>query len=232
MNWLRASGLALILVVQAAAAGAQTNAPAGTATGQKPPLATEAPMHHPTGMQDMTGMMGHGHMGGMPGMMRHPGFAEGDAPALPGQAAFGAIQEIVGMLQSDPHTDWSKVDIDALRQHLIDMDEVTMRASIDKEPIDGGLRIEIKGNGRTLEAIQRMVPEHAREIDGLNGWTVRSAAMPDGVELSVTATNPAEAQKIRALGFMGILVQGSHHQVHHLAMAKGESIHAHQPVKP
>jgi hypothetical protein len=227
MNWLRASGLALILVVQAAAAGAQTNAPAGTATGQKPPLATEAPMHHPTGMQDMTGMMGHGHMGGMPGMMRHPGFAEGDAPA-----AFGAIQEIVGMLQSDPHTDWSKVDIDALRQHLIDMDEVTMRASIDKEPIDGGLRIEIKGNGRTLEAIQRMVPEHAREIDGLDGWTVRSTAMPDGVELSVTAAKPAEAQKIRALGFMGILVQGSHHQVHHLAMAKGESIHAHQPVKP
>jgi hypothetical protein len=224
--------LALILVVQAAAAGAQTNAPGGTATGQKPPLATEAPMHHPTGMQDMTGMMGHGHMGGMSGMMRHPGFAESDAPAVPGQAAFGAIQEIVGMLQSDPHTDWSKVDIDALRQHLIDMDEVTMRAAINKEPIDGGLRIEIKGNGRTLEAIQRMVPEHAREIDGLDGWTVRSTAMPDGVELSVTAANPAEARKIRALGFMGILVQGSHHQVHHLAMAKWESIHAHQPVKP
>lgn len=232
MNWLRASGLALILVVQAAAAGAQTATPGGTGTGQKPPLATQAPMHHPTGMPDMAGMMGHGHMGGMPGMMRHSGAAEGDTPAQPGQAAFGAIQEIVGMLESDPHTDWSKVDIDALRQHLIDMDEVTMRAAINKEPIDGGLRIEIKGDGRTLEAIQRVVPEHAREIDGLNGWTVHSAGMPDGVELSVTAANPAEAQKIRALGFMGILVQGSHHQMHHLAMAKGESIHAHPSGKP
>jgi hypothetical protein len=232
MNWLRASGLALILVVQAAAAGAQTATPGGTGTGQKPPLATQAPMHHPTGMPDMAGMMGHGHMGGMPGMMRHSGAAEGDTPAQPGQAAFGAIQEIVGMLESDPHTDWSKVDIDALRQHLIDMDEVTMRAAINKEPIDGGLRIEIKGDGRTLEAIQRVVPEHAREIDGLNGWTVHSTGMPDGVELSVTAANPAEAQKIRTLGFMGILVQGSHHQVHHLAMAKGESIHVHQPVRP
>src|SRR6516225_4871594 len=42
-------------------------------------------------------------------------------PILPGQDAFGAIQEIVQILQSDPTTDWSKVNISALRQHLIDM---------------------------------------------------------------------------------------------------------------
>jgi len=34
-------------------------------------------------------------------------------------------------------------------------------------------------------------------------------------------------QKIRALGFMGIMVQGSHHQMHHLAIAKGEPMHMH-----
>jgi hypothetical protein len=33
------------------------------------------------------------------------------------------------MLEADPKTDWSKVNISALREHLIDMDEVTMRAS-------------------------------------------------------------------------------------------------------
>ena len=36
-------------------------------------------------------------------------------PTQPGQEAFAAIQEIVAMLEADPRTDWSKVDIDALR---------------------------------------------------------------------------------------------------------------------
>ena len=157
-------------------------------------------------------------------MMQHMQAMEG--PTQPGQAAFGAIQEIVGILQADPHTDWSKVDIDALRQHLIDMDEVTMRADARKEPIDNGLRIEITGTGRTLEAIQRMVPTHAHDIDGKNGWTVRAEAMPNGVVLTVTATNSGDVQRIRALGFMGIMVQGTH-QPHHLAMARGEPMSMH-----
>lgn len=161
--------------------------------------------------------------GSMP-MMQHMQAMEG--PTQPGQAAFGAIQEIVGILQADPHTDWSKVDIDALRQHLIDMDEVTMRADARKEPIDDGLRIEITGTGRTLEAIQRMVPTHAHDIDGKNGWTVRAEAMPNGVVLTVTATNSGDVQRIRALGFMGIMVQGTH-QPHHLAMARGEPMSMH-----
>jgi hypothetical protein len=167
-------------------------------------------MHHPTG-----GMMGHG-----PGQQTA-------IPREPGQAAFGAMQEIVGKLQANPQTDWSKVDVDALRQHLIDMDEVTMRAGAQKEPIDNGLRIKVTGSDRTLEAIQRMVPQHARDIDGMYGWTVRTTTLPNGVELTVTASNPADVQKIRALGFMGIMVQGGHHQMHHLAMAKGEAMHMH-----
>ena len=181
-------------------------------------------MHHPMGMHQMGGMPGHEAMGGM---MAHGLGQQAAIPTEPGQAAFGAIQEIVGKLQADPQTDWSKVDVDALRQHLIDMDEVTMRATAQKEPIENGLRIKVIGTDRTLEAIQRMVPEHARDIDGMNGWTVRTTALPNGVELTVTASNPADVQKIRALGFMGIMVQGGHHQMHHLAMAKGEMMHTH-----
>jgi hypothetical protein len=165
--------------------------------------------------------------GPMPSTMQH--MQAMDGPTQPGQAAFGAIQEIVGMLQADPRTDWSKVDIDALRQHLIDMDAVTMRADAHKEPVDNGLRIEITGTGRTLEAIRRMVPAHAHDIDGMNGWTVRTEAMSNGVVLTVTAINAAEVQKIRALGFMGIMVQGTH-QPHHLAMARGEPMSMHHQM--
>jgi hypothetical protein len=33
--------------------------------------------------------------------------------------------------------------------------------------------------------------------------------------------------RIRGLGFIGLLVQGAHHQPHHLAMAKGEKMPGH-----
>ena len=195
----------LALGITAAGATAQSNPP-GTPVG---PMGAR-PMHH-----------------SMPDVMAHGQSQQAVVPSEPGQAAFGAIQEIVEKLEADPQTDWSKVDIDALRQHLIDMDEVTMRSIAQREQIENGLRLKVTGSGRTLAAIQRMVPDHAQEIDGLHGWTVRTAALPDGVELTVTASNPSEVQKIRALGLMGIMVQGSHHQMHHLAMAKGEPLHAH-----
>jgi hypothetical protein len=50
-------------------------------------------------------------------------------PTLPGQDAFGAIQEVIQILEVDPTTDWSNVNIAALREHLIDMNEVTLHAT-------------------------------------------------------------------------------------------------------
>lgn len=45
-----------------------------------------------------------------------------------GQDAFGAIQEIARILSADPRTDWYKVDGEALRWHLADMNEVILNA--------------------------------------------------------------------------------------------------------
>jgi hypothetical protein len=198
----------LIIIVLAAGADAQSSAPPVAPGHPMGPMGGTA-MHHSMA----AGMMGH--EPGQPGM-----------PTQPGQAAFGTIQEIVMMLQSDPNTNWSKVDIDAVRQHLIDMDEVTMRAAVQKEPIDHGLRMTVTGDGRTLEAIQRMLPAHAEDMNGLYGWTVQAKALPNGEELTITGTSDADATKIRALGFMGYMTLGTH-QMHHLAMAKGEFAHAH-----
>ncbi|UEM02588.1 hypothetical protein JL101_021765 [Skermanella rosea] len=168
--------------------------------------------------------MGHGsHHQGHHGSPAAP--PAGTAPAMPGQDAFGAIQEIVQILNADPATDWSKVDIEALRRHLIDMNEVTLNATAVATPVEGGARFEVSGEGRTLEAIRRMVPAHAREIDGMDGWTVRADPTPTGVALTATAAAPGQAAKIRALGFIGIMARGSHHQAHHLAMARGEFGH-------
>jgi hypothetical protein len=150
---------------------------------------------------------------------------ESTMPTLPGQDAFGTIQEIVGILEADPGTDWTKVNIAALREHLIDMNEVTLHAQAAPTPVDGGLRLEVTGAGRTLEAIQRMLPAHAREMNGAQGWAWKAEPQAGGVTLTVTSADPRQATKIRALGFIGVMAQGGHHQMHHLAMARGEMVH-------
>ena len=150
------------------------------------------------------------------------------SPTMPGQDAFGAIQEIVRILEADPKTDWSKVNLEALRQHLIDMSEVTLKADAVTKLIDGGIEVTVTGTGRTVEAIQRMVPAQAHQVDQthLNGWSAKTEPLPNGVLLTVTSGDPQQVQHIRGLGFIGFMASGSHHQAHHLAMAKGEFVHS------
>jgi hypothetical protein len=161
----------------------------------------------------------------------HAGMHAGAAiPTMPGQDASGAIQEIVQILDADPQTDWSKVDLEALRQHLIDMNEVTLRAAAAATPVDGGIEVAVTGSGRTLVAIQRMIPAWATTMQAHRGWRTQAAALPDGERLTVTASDPAEIRHIRGLGFIGLLVSGTHHQPHHLAMARGEPLHKMAPL--
>jgi hypothetical protein len=170
-------------------------------------------MHGPV----MQGQMMHGQAG------MHGGFNAQrlGMPAMPGQDAFGTIQEIVQMLEADPATDWSKVNIAPLREHLIDMNEVTLRAAANERMLDNGIEILVTGEGRTLQAIKRMVPAHVSELSGA-GWNAKSEDLPNGVKLTVTTSDAKQLVKLKALGFMGIMVQGGHHQPHHLMMAKGE----------
>ena len=101
-----------------------------------------------------------------------------------------------------------------------------MRAGVRKQPLADGLLIDVTGSGRTLEAIRRMIPAHAQDINGLFGWTVTAQEIAGGEALRVTSANPADVAKIRGLGFLGILTLGTH-QLHHLEMAKGEMMHMH-----
>jgi hypothetical protein len=180
------------------------------------------------GQQPMGNGMSHDQM-----QMMHqhmvPGSQTSDAtsPTMPGQDAFGAIQEIVRILESDPNTDWSKVNLEALRQHLIDMNEVTLKAKAVVKPIEGGIEATVIGESRTVESIKRMVPAHAQEIERshLNGWSAKTEPLPDGVVLTITSSDPQEVQHIRGLDFIGVMVSGSHHQPHHLGMAKGDFVH-------
>ena len=141
------------------------------------------------------------------------------APTQTGQAAFAAIQEIVGILEADPNTDWTKVDIDALRQHLVDMDHVTLFAHVNNVALDDGFRFEATGAGAVRDSIRRMLAAHAATMNGENGWRYESAEIENGASLTVHAP-PADKAKLHGLGLFGVLTLGMHHQMHHLMIAR------------
>src|ERR1700712_1206702 len=99
-----------------------------------------APLAAPPAQHDHHGDGGHD----MPAAPGAVGIAA--MPSESGQAAFGAITEVVAILQADPRTDWSKVDIDALRDHLVDMDNVSLHARVTDVPVAGGMRFDIAGD--------------------------------------------------------------------------------------
>lgn len=186
-----------------------------------PPLLAQSPPAAPTPGHQMD-HQGHGH---------HPTTLAAGAPTLPGQDAFGAIAEVVRLLEADPGTDWSRVDLERLRQHLIDMNEVVLRSDVKSSAVPGGLAMDITGAARTERAIRAMVAPHAVELDRMPEWGARTQPIPGGLRLTVTARRAEDVKtvaRIRGLGFVGLLVQGGHHGPHHLAMAKGEMLPGHR----
>lgn len=68
-------------------------------------------------------------------------------------------------------------------------------------------------------------PFRYRSMDGVNGWRLEAAEIPEGAMLTVTPAKTSDLDKIRGLGFIGVMTVGMHHQQHHLAIATGRSPH-------
>ena len=145
----------------------------------------------------------------------------------PGQGAFAALAEVVARLEADPDTDtdWTRVDLRALRDHLIDMDRVVRDAEASAEPVAGGLRATVTGDEATAAALRRMVPAHAAELSRDPHWSAVAEPLPDGAVLTVTGDDPGTVERIRALGFFGLMASQDHHRAHHWAIATGRPAH-------
>lgn len=129
------------------------------------------------------------------------------------------------MLNADPATDWSKVDIQALHQHLVDMDNLTLRAQVLAEPMPTGARFTVTSPDASVEgSIRRMVRAHAATMNGANGWTLTPQETAGGMVLEVSGL-AGDAAKINGLGFIGVMTLGMHHQAHYLMIAKGMKPH-------
>jgi hypothetical protein len=145
-------------------------------------------------------------------------------PTQVGQAAFAALAEVVRILEADAATDWSKVNLEALRQHLRDMDQVLMQSRVAQSAAPGGVRLEVTGEGEVVDAIRRMLHSHGSALE--SDLPVRTAIEhhAQGLVLTVTASDAADSAfvaRLRALGFAGLLVTGDHHGPHHVMIARG-----------
>jgi hypothetical protein len=170
-------------------------------------------MEHTPGMQHGT-------------MAQQPATGAGVNPVQAGQGAYGAIAEVVQILDADAATDWAAVNIERLRQHLVAMDEVTLNASVRVVEVPGGAQFDVTGSGRTLAGIREMLVAHTGQLNTLGKYRAATADIGNGVRWTVTAIPQQDGpavNRIRGLGFMGLLTIDNHHGPHHLAMARGGS---------
>jgi hypothetical protein len=147
------------------------------------------------------------------------------SPSETGQAQFAAIAEIVTLLRDDPNTDWEQVDIKALRDHLVDMDNVTTMASVERTVDETSVTFIVTGDDVVAASIRRMVLAHSPMLQGTSDWTVTAEEMEGGAKMVVRASPKDEMGQVLGLGFFGLMTIGAHHQRHHLMIATGRSPH-------
>jgi gamma-glutamylcysteine synthetase len=142
----------------------------------------------------------------------------------PGNDIFGTIQEVVQKLEANPDTDWSQVNIEALRQHLLDMKAFTEEVEVlSKSKIDKGVEITILPQSeRAVEALKNLFSMHPDMIKKEKGWDMNAKQNGDIWIVTCTTDVETEVEKIRALGYIGLLAEGAHHQLHHWIIATGK----------
>jgi hypothetical protein len=193
-------------------------------------LAQEMDHGHTMGEHTMLGEMTHD-MGDAQGHAVHHEMADdmpfvAGAMGLPtqaGQGAFAAISEIVALLAADSSTDWSRVNIAALRDHLVDMNLLVTETAVTTFAVDDGIVMTLNLSNSLNAAAARMVPAHVPVLRGETGWA--SEITQSGELLIWTVTSDADAAQIQAFGFFGLMALGDHHRAHHWAMARGGMMH-------
>ncbi len=146
-------------------------------------------------------------------------------PMETGQSQFAAIAEIVILLRDDPHTDWAQVNIKALRDHLVDMDNVTTRAAVERQVNGLSVTFVVTGDEVVATSIGRMVLAHNPMLQQSSGWAVTAEKRANGAAMTLQVKTSAELEQVLGLGFFGVMTVGAHHQQHHMMIAAGQSPH-------
>lgn len=147
----------------------------------------------------------------------------------PGQPIFGTVQEAIRALEADSTTDWSQVNIERLRQHLIDMHNVALHVRVlETQDIEGGVRLTVRPTSDSARAsLKRVLAAHPTMLKREAGWHMDVSWQGGKTVLRATDPSGEVAQKIRALGYIGLLAYGAHHQRHHWMLVRGQMPSSH-----
>ena len=149
-----------------------------------------------------------------------------------GTDPFATLQEVITALEANPNTNWEKVNIEALRLHLVEMQDMTINVDVKQQYIDNGFQAVVTPTtNRAVKSLTRVLSGHPMQMKAETGWDMQ-VQNNDGVfTLTVTTDNAKDIAKIRGLGYIGVMAYGNHHQPHHWAMASGENPHAGHNMK-
>ena len=144
-----------------------------------------------------------------------------------GTDPFAVIQEVIALLEANPDTDWSAVNIEALRLHLVEMQDMTLNVNVVQQPINFGFQAVITPTTkRALQSMIRVLSAHPSQMKEETGWDMFVIDNNGIFTIEVTSNQLQEVDKIRGLGYIGIMAYGNHHQPHHWAMASGDNPHS------
>lgn len=163
----------------------------------------------------------------MSGHRQHNQENEAQQLTEPGHDMFGTIQEVIRKLEEDPETDWSEVNLEPLRKHLLDMRDITEHVQVlVQKPIEKGIQIKIQPTRkRAKSALNRVLNAHPDQLKKETGWRMNVTKKEATYLLEVTTSQSHEISKIRGLGYIGIMAYGKHHQQHHWKLATGQHPH-------
>jgi len=149
-----------------------------------------------------------------------------------GTDQFAVIQEVIKKLEANPNTDWEKVNLEALRGHLVEMEDMTLNVSVEQTNIENGLKAIVTPiTERAYRSMEKVLSAHPEQMNAETGWVMTIKKKQDFFELNITADNEKDIYKIRGLGYIGIMAYGNHHQPHHWAMATGSNPHSSHKIK-
>ena len=149
-----------------------------------------------------------------------------------GTDPFATLQEVIAALEANPNTSWEKVNLEALRLHLIEMQDMTINVEVSQQPINNGFKAVVTPTtSRAAKSLKRVLSGHPVQMKAETGWDMQVENIDNVFTLTITTPIPDEVAKIRGLGYIGLMAYGNHHQPHHWAIATGNNPHVGHNMK-
>jgi hypothetical protein len=170
--------------------------------------------------------------------MNHAAMMSNNTAATPviltesGTDPFATLQEVIAALEANPGTNWEKVNIEALRLHLVEMQDMTINVAVKQQHIDNGFQAVVTPTiNRAVKSLTRVLSGHPAQMKAETGWDMQVQNNNGVFTLTVTTDNVKDVAKIRGLGYIGVMAYGNHHQPHHWALVSGGNPHAGHSMK-